>query len=54
MTGRYPIDLAAYNLGELRDVRVPRYDRSGLTTGIVHIGVGSFHRAHQAVYLSTT
>jgi len=51
MTSRYPIDLAASNLGELRDVRVPRYDRSGLTTGIVHIGVGSFHRAHQAVYL---
>src|SRR5665647_146567 len=51
MTSQYPIDLAASNLGELRDVRVPRYDRSGLTTGIVHIGVGSFHRAHQAVYL---
>src|SRR5665648_1065003 len=51
MSSQYPIDLAESNLGELRDVRVPRYDRSGLTTGIVHIGVGSFHRAHQAVYL---
>lgn len=29
----------------------PRYDRSTLTPGIVHIGVGNFHRAHQAVYL---
>lgn len=29
----------------------PDYDRSALTTGIVHIGVGGFHRAHQAVYL---
>lgn len=28
----------------------PRYDRSGITTGIVHLGVGAFHRAHQAVY----
>lgn len=29
----------------------PDYDRSALTTGIVHIGVGGFHRAHQAMYL---
>ncbi len=28
----------------------PRYDRSGLEVGIVHIGLGAFHRAHQAVY----
>ncbi|CAI3797225.1 hypothetical protein [Pseudarthrobacter sp. MM222] len=28
---------------------VPRYDRSGLTAGIVHFGVGGFHRAHQAM-----
>ncbi|KIS26146.1 mannitol dehydrogenase [Arthrobacter sp. SPG23] len=30
---------------------VPSYDRSGLTSGIVHFGVGGFHRAHQAMYL---
>lgn len=29
----------------------PRYDRSALRPGIVHIGVGNFHRAHQAWYL---
>ena len=29
----------------------PRYDRAGLTAGIVHIGLGNFHRAHQAWYL---
>ncbi len=29
----------------------PRYDRAGLTPGIVHIGLGNFHRAHQAWYL---
>ncbi|WP_146360001.1 mannitol dehydrogenase family protein [Arthrobacter yangruifuii] len=29
----------------------PLYDRSRLTTGIVHFGVGGFHRAHQAMYL---
>ena len=28
----------------------PRYDRSQLTPGIVHIGLGNFHRAHQAWY----
>jgi fructuronate reductase len=30
--------------------RRPRYDRALLQTGIVHLGVGAFHRAHQAVY----
>ncbi|MEO8684556.1 MAG: mannitol dehydrogenase family protein [Devosia sp.] len=30
---------------------VPQYDRSSLSAGIVHFGVGNFHRAHQAVYL---
>lgn len=29
----------------------PSYGRSGVTPGIVHIGVGNFHRAHQAWYL---
>ncbi len=29
----------------------PAYDRAALTPGIVHIGVGNFHRAHMAVYL---
>jgi len=32
-------------------VAQPTYDRSRLTPGIVHIGLGNFHRAHQAVYL---
>ena len=32
-------------------VAVPRYDRRELKAGILHIGVGNFHRAHQAVYL---
>src|SRR3712207_8706160 len=32
-------------------VRTPRYDRGALEPSIVHIGVGGFHRAHQAVYL---
>ncbi len=32
-------------------VSTPDYDRSTLRPGIVHFGVGGFHRAHQAVYL---
>jgi len=31
----------------------PRYDRSALSAGILHFGVGNFHRAHQAVYLNS-
>jgi mannitol 2-dehydrogenase len=30
---------------------VPNYTRADLSPGIVHIGVGNFHRAHMAVYL---
>jgi mannitol 2-dehydrogenase len=30
---------------------LPAYDRSKLTPGIVHIGLGNFHRAHMAVYM---
>lgn len=33
-----------------KTVARPRYDRSGLTPGILHIGLGNFHRAHQAWY----
>ena len=30
-------------------VPTPSYDRSLVRTGIVHFGVGGFHRAHQAM-----
>ncbi|RGP76679.1 mannitol 2-dehydrogenase [Fusarium longipes] len=36
--------------GEQR-VQVPTYDRKSLKEGIVHVGVGGFHRAHLAVYV---
>ena len=46
------IKLSSATLGDLpREIGVPRYRRSDLKGGIVHIGVGNFHRAHQAVYL---
>ena len=30
---------------------IPKYDRKIIKTGIVHIGVGGFHRSHQAYYM---
>jgi mannitol-1-phosphate/altronate dehydrogenase len=30
---------------------IPRYDRDALVPRIVHVGLGHFHRAHQALYL---
>ncbi|MCP1199405.1 mannitol dehydrogenase family protein [Notoacmeibacter sp. MSK16QG-6] len=38
-------------LPHIESADVPSYDRSALKPGILHIGVGNFHRAHQAVYL---
>ncbi len=54
--GSYPALLASRPLGQrtlahhAQRVSVPRYDRAALTRGVVHISVGAFHRAHQAVY----
>ncbi len=46
------ISLSNATLGDLPDgIKRPHYDRSALTPGIVHIGLGNFHRAHQAWYL---
>lgn len=45
-----PLSLAALPaLGPA--VQAPRQDPAALRTGIVHVGVGNFHRAHQAVYM---
>ena len=46
------VQLSAATLSSLSpDVHVPSYDRAGLTAGIVHFGVGGFHRAHQALMI---
>ncbi len=46
------VRLADANLSDLPPaIERPRYDRKALTPGIVHIGMGNFHRAHQAWYL---
>lgn len=36
--------------GVLSTVKTPTYDRDKVTTSIVHIGVGNFHRSHEAYY----
>jgi fructuronate reductase len=41
---------AALALAAHPAVRWPRYRRERVTAGIVHLGIGAFHRAHQAVY----
>ncbi len=47
-----PVELSANTLRTLNQaVSVPKYNPSEITAGIVHFGVGNFHRAHQAVYL---
>ena len=47
-----PVKLSNTSLNDLPDgVERPRYDRNRLAPGVVHIGLGNFHRAHQAWYL---
>ncbi|OBC06549.1 MULTISPECIES: mannitol dehydrogenase family protein [unclassified Gordonia (in: high G+C Gram-positive bacteria)] len=38
-------------LPAITDTSTPGYDRAHVTVGIVHFGVGGFHRAHQAMYV---
>ncbi len=46
-----PIPLTQDNLPRLAEViACPTYDRAALRAGIVHIGVGGFHRSHGAYY----
>ncbi|MDC6131431.1 mannitol dehydrogenase family protein, partial [Burkholderia gladioli] len=43
--------LSQASLGALpADTRRPAYARDRLQPGIVHLGLGAFHRAHQALY----
>jgi len=46
------LPLTPDNLGSFPpEVAIPGYDRAALRVGVVHVGVGGFHRAHQAMYL---
>jgi mannitol 2-dehydrogenase len=44
------VQLNNATLGEL-SIATPGYERDGVQVGIAHIGVGGFHRAHQAMYV---
>ncbi|KUJ81335.1 mannitol dehydrogenase family protein [Ruegeria profundi] len=47
-----PVRLRRDNLSNLpATVKVPTYQVTDLSPGIVHIGLGNFHRAHQAWYI---
>ena len=46
------MNLNQTNISKIAEqVSCPTYDRQQLKTGIVHIGVGGFHRSHQAYYI---
>jgi len=48
----HPLALTQKSLSQLpKNVIVPTYDRQAVNAGIAHIGVGNFHRAHQAFYI---
>ncbi|QCX38940.1 mannitol dehydrogenase family protein [Aureibaculum algae] len=45
------IKLNQKNLAEIaKRISCPTYNRSNIKTGIVHVGIGGFHRAHEAFY----
>ena len=50
MTQTTPTKLRTGNLAHVT-IPTPTYDRGNVTVGIVHFGVGGFHRAHQAMYV---
>ena len=49
-----PVKPQPLNAGTLKDwsdrLALPAYDRNLVTPGVVHFGVGGFHRSHQAMY----
>jgi mannitol 2-dehydrogenase len=52
MSDPVPQPLNARTLAYWSDrLPAPAYDRDLVTPGVVHFGVGGFHRAHQAMYL---
>jgi mannitol 2-dehydrogenase len=48
------VKLNRSNLDKLsNDIKVPNYKKEELSHGILHFGVGNFHRSHQVVYLNS-
>jgi mannitol 2-dehydrogenase len=48
-----PLNEANLALIAERGVPTPQYNREGLVAGIVHFGIGGFHRSHQAMVIDT-
>ena len=51
-----PIRLCPSNMSlisSMKDIRVPKYDRSKIRPGVVSLGLRDFHRVHQAVYFDS-
>ncbi|WP_254848307.1 mannitol dehydrogenase family protein [Mycobacterium sp. SP-6446] len=46
------VSLSSATLGQL-SIPTPSYDRDRVQVGIAHVGVGGFHRAHQAMYIDS-
>lgn len=55
--GKESLKLTSNNLSQISSqqgtqrIEIPTYDRNDVKEGIVHVGVGGFHRAHLAVYV---
>lgn len=50
--GQHMVSLNQATLSQLPStVGTPTYDRAAVSAGIVHLGVGNFHRAHQAMFI---
>jgi mannitol 2-dehydrogenase len=45
------VALNTANMDSITSVPTPPYERDAITVGIVHFGVGNFHRSHQAMYI---
>ncbi len=43
--------LGELQISESTFLKIPSYDRTELTGGITHLGIGGFHRAHLAAYV---
>lgn len=45
------LSLASVAVLGSRNLKIPAYDRKGVSIGVVHFGPGAFHRVHQACYI---
>lgn len=53
MKGPFALSQATLARHERSSLELPTYDRSAIGVGVVHVGVGGFHRSHQACYIDS-